>query len=86
MDFFVLETNLWIWQGLSFIVGLSLFGFWAYALIDVIQSEFRFPHEKLTWILFILLLPPFGTFLYLAKSRTSKKRRKFEPNFSSNRN
>ena len=86
MDFFVQETNLRIWQLLSFVIGLSFFGFWGYALIDVIQREFRFPHEKLNWILFILFLPPFGTFLYLAKNRSKKKRRKFEPDFSSNRN
>lgn len=85
MDFFVQETNLWIWQGISMMLGFSLFAFWVYALVDVLQSEFRFPHEKLIWVLIILVLPPIGTFLYLTNSRTSKKRRKFEPDFLSNR-
>lgn len=83
MDFFVQETNLWIWQSMSMMFGLSLF--WVYALVDVIQSQFRFPHEKLIWVLIILVLPPIGTFLYLANSRTSKKKRKFQPDFHSNR-
>ena len=98
MDFFVQEGNLWIWQALSMLGSLSLLGFWIFALVDIIQREFRFPHEKLNWILVILLLPPIGMFLYLMNRKTSrrerrfkpdfyshKKRRKFEPGFYSNR-
>lgn len=98
MDFFVQEGNLWIWQALSMLGGLSLLGFWIFALVDIIQRKFRFTHEKLNWILVILLLPPIGMFLYLMNRKTSrgerrfnldfysnKKRRKFEPDFHSNR-
>lgn len=85
MDFFVQETNLWIWRSMSLMLGFSLFAFWVYALVDVIQSQFRFSHEKLIWVIIILALPPIGTFLYLGNSRTSKKSRKFQPDFHSNR-
>jgi hypothetical protein len=51
-----------------------------YALLDLVRTEFRDQHSKLFWVL-IILIAPFGCFLYLANVKRNKKRR-FNPDFS----
>lgn len=71
---YILLTNL---------VMLIYFGFWIYALIDMIRSEFKDPNQKLIWALFLLFIPVFGTFFYLSMSRRTKlSNRRFNPEFS----
>lgn len=48
--------------------------FWIYAFLDVLKSEFRAPHAKLTWILFVLFLHPFGPFLYFLMAPSQKEK------------
>jgi uncharacterized protein YhhL (DUF1145 family) len=64
------------WQA----AGLAYIGFWIYAILNLVNSEFRDQHMKLIWALIIILIP-FGAFLYLANSRRGKKRG-FSPDFS----
>ena len=61
-------SYLWIVQ----ITMLVYLGFWIYALLDMIRSEFRDPNQKLIWALLLVLIPFFGTFLYLSMSRRTK--------------
>jgi len=49
-------------------------------LIDLVRADFKDQHSKLIGVL-IILIAPFGCFLYLANSRRDKKRR-FDPDFS----
>lgn len=53
---------------------LAYLGFWIYALIDMIRSDFKDPNQKLIWALLLLLIPFFGTFIYLSMSRRTKVR------------
>ncbi|MGM0943657.1 MAG: PLDc N-terminal domain-containing protein [Bacteroidota bacterium] len=77
-----LSTGLWIWQ----LTMLTYLGFWVYALIDVLRSEFRGAHERSIWILLILFAPIIGTFLYLSTGRRARRRREFKPDFQNKNN
>jgi len=50
-------------------------GFWIYALLDLIQAEFRDPNQKLIWALLLVFIPFIGTFMYLSTSRRLKVRK-----------
>ncbi|MFT4857061.1 MAG: hypothetical protein ACI8YP_001209 [Algoriphagus sp.] len=76
MDLVIPGYGLILWQ----VAGLVYIGFLIYALLDLVRTEFRDQHSKLFWVL-IILIAPFGCFLYLANSRRDKKRR-FNPDFS----
>ncbi|MDF2156520.1 PLD nuclease N-terminal domain-containing protein [Algoriphagus sp. CAU 1675] len=78
MDLISPSSGLIFWQ----LFGLIYIGFWIYALVDLVRSEFRHAHEKLMWLLIILFAPVIGTFLYLSMGRRSKSKRKFDPQFS----
>lgn len=82
MDLITPGQGLWIWQvgGAFLLVGYA--GFWLYAMVDLIKSDFRAPHEKMMWLLILLFTTPLGVFLYLAMSRNHKEKRKFQPDFS----
>jgi len=69
---------------LANLVMLVYFGFWLYALIDMIRSDFRDQNQKLIWALFLLCIPVLGTLFYLSMSARIKKgsKRKFNPGFS----
>lgn len=47
--------------------------FWIYAFLDVLKSDFRAPHAKLTWILFLFFLHPFGPFMYFLMAPGQKE-------------
>jgi hypothetical protein len=74
------------WQ-ISFLLSVIYLGFWAYALFDAINSNFRAIHSKFFCVLAILFAPVIGTLLYLAMARsTIRQRRSFNPTFSKNTN
>lgn len=76
MDLITPSSGLIFWQ----LSGLVYLGFWANALFDCLRNEFRGANQKFIWL--ILIGPVFGTFQYLSMSRSSKKERKFLPNFN----
>jgi membrane protein DedA with SNARE-associated domain len=76
MDLVTPGYGLILWQA----AGLVYIGFLIYALLDLVRTEFRDQHSKLFWVL-IILIAPFGCFLYLANVKRNKKRR-FNPDFS----
>lgn len=78
MDLIAPYPGLIFWE-LSILIYL---GFWVYALIDCLRSDFRGPNQKLIWILLILFAQIIGTFLYLSMSRRTKKKRVFNPDSS----
>ncbi|GMQ30062.1 PLDc N-terminal domain-containing protein [Algoriphagus confluentis] len=78
MELITPSYGLIFWQLSIFIY----FGFWVYALIDCLRSDFRGPNQKLIWIILILFAPMVGTFLYLSMSRRTKEKRGFNPDFS----
>lgn len=53
-------------------VGLAVTGVWLFALIEVIQSEFKGENDKLIWLLLVILLPFLGTILYFTVGRNQK--------------
>jgi uncharacterized protein YhhL (DUF1145 family) len=59
---------------------LAYVGFWIYAIINLVNSEFKDPNMKVIWALVVILMP-IGPFIYLSFSRQSKKRG-FNPDFS----
>lgn len=81
MDLIVPGNGIILWQ-LAFILYL---GFWVYALIDMIRSDFKESHMKLIWAILIVFVPIIGTFLYLnMNKRTKKGFRRFDPDFNKN--
>ena len=70
MDFILLGF-VGIWQIVLILIGLSFFGLWIYALVDVLNSEFK-GSNKLIWILVVLLLGILGVLLYLIIGRKQK--------------
>jgi len=45
-------------------LGLSTFGFWLYALIEIISDEFKSDTDKVLWFLLVFFLPFVGTIVY----------------------
>lgn len=81
MDLIVPGNEIILWQ----LAGLSYLGFWVYALIDMIRSDFKESHMKLIWAILIVFVPIMGTFLYLSLNRRTKNVfRRFDPNFNKN--
>ncbi len=68
MDLIAPGFGLIYWQA----AGLAYIAFLIYALLDLVRTEFRVLISKLIWVL-IILIAPFGCFLYLANSRRDKK-------------
>ena len=54
---------------LFFIAGFAL---WIWAVVDILQSEFKDSNMKLVWMLIVLLMPMLGTILYLWKGEQTK--------------
>jgi glycopeptide antibiotics resistance protein len=76
MDLITPGHGLIFWQ----VAGIAYIAFWIYAIMTLVNSEFKASHMKLIWALIIIFMP-FGAFLYLANSRRGKKR-DFNPDFS----
>lgn len=77
MDLIIPSNGLIFWQ----LVPVVYFGFWVYALIDCLRSDFRKPNQQLVWVTLIVFVPMVGTFLYLSMNRSTKEKRRFQPDF-----
>lgn len=76
MDLIVPRNGIILWQ----LSALLYLGFWVYAVIDMIRSDFKDSQTKLIWALLIVFVPIIGTFIYLSMNRRTKKGfRRFEP-------
>lgn len=53
-------------------LALALVGFWIYALVDAIQSEYKESSMKAIWIILIIVFPVLGTILYFALAPSQK--------------
>ena len=54
---------------LFFIAGFAL---WLWAIVDILQSDFKDSNMKLVWMLVVLLMPMLGTILYMWKAEQTK--------------
>lgn len=77
MDLIIPSNGLIFWQ----LAPVVYFGFWVYALIDCLRSDFRRSNQQLVWVTLIVFAPMVGTFLYLSMSRITKEKRRFQPDF-----
>jgi hypothetical protein len=57
---------------LLIILFLVFGGFWLWALIDLLKSEFENSSNKIIWLLVIILLPIIGSLLYLFVGKGQK--------------
>ena len=46
------------------ILGIGSFGFWLYALIEIISDEYKSDTDKNMWFLLVFFLPFVGTIIY----------------------
>jgi hypothetical protein len=78
MDLIAPSNGLIFWQ----LSGVIYLGFWIYAVIDCLRSDFRASQQQLIWIILIVFAPMVGIFLYLSMSRRTKEKRRFQPDFN----
>lgn len=78
MDLIAPSNGLIFWQ----LSGVIYLGFWIYAVIDCLRSDFLGSHQQLIWIILIVFAPMVGIFLYLSMSRRTKEKRRFQPDFN----
>lgn len=79
MDLIVPGNGILLWQ----LSALLYLGFWVYALINMIRSEFKDGQTKLIWAILIVFVPIMGTFIYLSMNeRTKKGFRRFNSDFN----
>lgn len=45
-------------------IGVGAFGFWVYALIDIVTDAYKNDTDKIIWFLLVFFLPFLGTILY----------------------
>ena len=53
-------------------VGLCLFGFWIWALVDCVSKEPAKGNEKIIWVLIIVLLSWLGALIYFFVRRPQR--------------
>ncbi len=53
-------------------LGLGVFIFWIWALIDILKSDFKDSINKLIWLLVVFFLYAFGALLYYFIGRKQK--------------
>ena len=70
MDAISSMSSMGIW---GMIVMFASFIFWAWALIDLLKSDFKESTNKLIWLLVVFFLYAFGALLYLFIGRQQKK-------------
>ena len=56
---------------ISLLIGLFLFIFWIWMLIDCIKNDRLSSTEKIVWVLVIVFLHALGGFIYLLAGRRS---------------
>ena len=54
------------------IFAIVLFLVWLVTIIDIVKSDFKKDADKIVWFLFVLIIPPIGSFLYLLIGRFKK--------------
>ena len=57
--------------GMVFMIGSFIF--WAWALIDILKSDFKDSINKLIWLLVVFFLYVLGALLYIIIGRNQKK-------------
>ena len=57
--------------GMVFMIGSFIF--WAWALIDILKSDFKDSINKLIWLLVVFFLYALGALLYIIIGRNQKK-------------
>ena len=58
---------------LGMVVMFASFIFWAWALFDILKSDFKDSTNKLIWLLVVFFLYAFGALIYLFIGRQQKK-------------
>lgn len=58
---------------LSMVLMIGSFIFWAWALIDILKSDFKDSINKLIWLLVVFFLYVLGALLYIIIGRNQKK-------------
>ncbi len=58
---------------LSMALMIGSFIFWAWALIDILKSDFKDSINKLIWLLVVFFLYALGALLYVIIGRNQKK-------------
>lgn len=58
---------------LSMVLMFGSFIFWAWALIDILKSDFKDSINKLIWLLVVFFLYVLGALLYIIIGRNQKK-------------
>ena len=57
----------------SMVLMFASFIFWAWALFDILKSDFKDSTNKLIWLLVVFFLYAFGALIYLIIGRQQKK-------------
>jgi hypothetical protein len=52
---------------------ITTFIFWFINLLDILKNEFEQSHNKIIWVLVVILLGPLGALLYFFMGRFEKK-------------
>jgi ATP-dependent Zn protease len=68
-----LTASLMNWGPMLLMIGIA-FLIWCWALIDILKSEFKDGVTKICWLLAAILLPVFGSILYLLFGRATRMR------------
>ena len=74
MESFVFPGVLLLWA-FAAVVGLGLFAFWIWALVDCLTREFHDPLYKIMWVVVIIFLHFLGALLYVLIGRSQGYRR-----------
>ena len=61
---------------LFMIVGILLFAFWIWMIIDCAKRKFKKENEKIVWILVIVLLSALGAAIYYFAVKLQDKKKK----------
>jgi hypothetical protein len=56
------------------LIGLSLFGFWLWAVLQCANAQFKQPVDKVVWILILIFLGPLGALLFATSGRKHAQR------------
>lgn len=51
------------------LLAIVTFGFWIYALVEIISDEFKNDTDKILWFLLVFFLPFVGTIVYYSIGR-----------------
>ena len=54
-------------------LGVGIFGFWIYALMEIIGDEYKNDTDKIIWFLLVFFLPFIGTIIYYSAGRKKIK-------------